>query len=93
MFWSFNLCFDILATVLAAFPNIGQIFAQFSGHSGSVSHLMTPVNNDKMSESASSIWQIKATIRLGLYIFLLGLSIFEFVNYNKRCVDTTRSGS
>jgi hypothetical protein len=34
MFWTFNLCFDILATVLATFPNIGRIFAQFSGHSG-----------------------------------------------------------
>jgi hypothetical protein len=32
MFWTFNLSFDILATVLATFPNIGQIFAQFSGH-------------------------------------------------------------
>jgi hypothetical protein len=33
MFWTFNLSFDILATVLATFPNIGQIFTQFSGHS------------------------------------------------------------
>jgi hypothetical protein len=33
MFWIFNLSFDILDTVLATFPNIGQIFAQFSGHS------------------------------------------------------------
>jgi hypothetical protein len=33
MFWTFNLSFDILATVLATVPNIGQIFAQFSGHS------------------------------------------------------------
>ncbi len=34
MFWTFNLSLDILATVLATFPNIGQIFVQFSGHSG-----------------------------------------------------------
>jgi hypothetical protein len=34
MFWSFNLSFDILATVLATFPNNGRIFTQFSGHSG-----------------------------------------------------------
>jgi len=26
------LSLDILATVLATFPNIGQIFVQFSGH-------------------------------------------------------------
>jgi hypothetical protein len=32
---SFNLSFDILATVLATFTNIGHIFVQFSGHSGS----------------------------------------------------------
>jgi hypothetical protein len=25
MFWTFNWSFDILATVLATFPNIGQI--------------------------------------------------------------------
>ncbi len=29
MFWTTNLSFDILAT----FPNIGRICAQFSGHS------------------------------------------------------------
>jgi hypothetical protein len=29
MFWTFILSFDILAT----FPNIGQIFVQYSGHS------------------------------------------------------------
>ncbi len=29
------MCYNILATVLATFPNIGQIFAQFSGHSES----------------------------------------------------------
>jgi hypothetical protein len=34
MFWPFNLSLDILATVWATFPNIGQIFDQFSGHSG-----------------------------------------------------------
>jgi hypothetical protein len=34
MFWNFNLSFDILATVLATFPNIGLIFVHFSGHSG-----------------------------------------------------------
>ncbi len=33
MFWTFNLSLDILATVWATFPNIGQIFVQFSGHS------------------------------------------------------------
>jgi hypothetical protein len=33
MFWTFNLSFDILATVLATFQNIGLIFVQFSGHS------------------------------------------------------------
>jgi hypothetical protein len=32
MFWTFNLCLDILATVWATFPNIGQIFVQLSGH-------------------------------------------------------------
>ncbi len=26
--------FDILAPVLATFPNIGRIFVQYSGHSG-----------------------------------------------------------
>jgi hypothetical protein len=34
MFGTFNLSLDIFATVLAAFPNIGQIFVQLSGHSG-----------------------------------------------------------
>jgi hypothetical protein len=34
MFWTFTLSFDILATVLATFPNIGRLFVQFSGHSG-----------------------------------------------------------
>jgi hypothetical protein len=34
MFWTFNLRFEILATVLATFPNIGPLFVQFSGHSG-----------------------------------------------------------
>jgi hypothetical protein len=33
MFWTFNLSLDILATVWATLPNIGQIFVQFSGHS------------------------------------------------------------
>jgi hypothetical protein len=33
MFWTFNLSLDILVTVWATFPNIGQIFVQFSGHS------------------------------------------------------------
>ena len=33
MFWTFNLSFDILATVLVTFPNIGRIFTLFSGHS------------------------------------------------------------
>ncbi len=33
MFWTFNLSFVILATVLATFPNIGRFFSQFSGHS------------------------------------------------------------
>jgi hypothetical protein len=33
MFWTFNLSFDILATVLATFPNIGRFFSQYSGHS------------------------------------------------------------
>ena len=33
MFWTFNLSYDILATVWATFPNIGHIFVQFSGHS------------------------------------------------------------
>ncbi len=33
MFWTFDLSLGILATVLATFPNIGQIFVQFSGHS------------------------------------------------------------
>jgi hypothetical protein len=33
MFWNFNLSLDILATVWATFPNMGQIFVQFSGHS------------------------------------------------------------
>ncbi len=33
MFWTFNLSVDILATIWATFPNIGQIFVQFSGHS------------------------------------------------------------
>ncbi len=32
MFWTFNLSMGILATVWARFPNIGQIFVQFSGH-------------------------------------------------------------
>jgi hypothetical protein len=32
MFWTFNLGFDILATVSATFPNIRRIFALFSGH-------------------------------------------------------------
>jgi hypothetical protein len=36
MFWTLNLRFDILATVLATFPNIGQIFVQFSGHSAAM---------------------------------------------------------
>jgi hypothetical protein len=40
MFWTFNLSFDILATVLATFPNIGQLFSQFSGHSGRNDQLM-----------------------------------------------------
>jgi hypothetical protein len=35
MLWTFSLRFDILATVLSTFPNIGQIFVQFSGHSAS----------------------------------------------------------
>jgi hypothetical protein len=30
---SLNLSFNIWASVLATFPNIGQICAQFSGHS------------------------------------------------------------
>ncbi len=34
MVWTFNLSLDVLATVLATFPNIGRIFTQFSGHSG-----------------------------------------------------------
>ena len=29
MFWTFNLSFDILATVLAQFPNIGQFLLNF----------------------------------------------------------------
>jgi hypothetical protein len=29
MFWTFNLSFDIWAR----FPNIGRVFAQYSGHS------------------------------------------------------------
>jgi hypothetical protein len=29
----YQLGFDILTLVLATFPNIGQIFVQFSGHS------------------------------------------------------------
>ncbi len=33
MFWTFNLSLDILATVWATFPDIGQIYVQFSGHS------------------------------------------------------------
>jgi hypothetical protein len=33
MFWTFNLSFDILATVWATLPNIGRIFVPFSGHS------------------------------------------------------------
>jgi len=33
MFWTFNLSLDILATVWATFPNIGQILVKFSGHS------------------------------------------------------------
>ncbi len=33
MFLTFNLRCDILATDLATFPNIGQLFVQFSGHS------------------------------------------------------------
>jgi hypothetical protein len=33
MFGTFNVRFDILATVLATSPNIGQIFVQFSGQS------------------------------------------------------------
>jgi hypothetical protein len=36
MFWTFNLSFDILATVLATFPNIGQIFVKFSGRSAQI---------------------------------------------------------
>jgi len=32
-FWTFNLSHDILATVLATFPNIGRIFVKFCGHS------------------------------------------------------------
>ncbi len=32
MFWTFNLSLDILATVWATFPNIGQFFVQLSGH-------------------------------------------------------------
>jgi hypothetical protein len=39
MFWTVNLSLDILATVWATFPNIGQIFVQFSGHS----HLNLPL--------------------------------------------------
>jgi hypothetical protein len=39
VFWTFNLSFNILASVLATFPNIGQIFAQFSGHSGCRTHV------------------------------------------------------
>jgi hypothetical protein len=35
MFRTFNLNLDILATVWATFPDIGQIFVQFSGHSES----------------------------------------------------------
>jgi hypothetical protein len=38
MFRTFNLSFDILATVWATFPNIGRIFAQFSGHSANKSN-------------------------------------------------------
>jgi hypothetical protein len=34
VFWTFNLSFNFLASILATFQNIGQIFAQFSGHSG-----------------------------------------------------------
>ncbi len=33
MFWTFNLSFDILATVWPTFPNTVRIFVQFSGHS------------------------------------------------------------
>ncbi len=33
MFWTFNLSFNNLATVLATFPNIGRMFVQISGHS------------------------------------------------------------
>ncbi len=33
MFWTFNLSFDILATVWSTSPNIGRIFVRFSGHS------------------------------------------------------------
>jgi hypothetical protein len=29
LFWTFNLSFDILATVLATFPNIGLVFSIF----------------------------------------------------------------
>jgi hypothetical protein len=36
MFCTFNLSLDILATVWATFPNIGQIFVQFSGLSASI---------------------------------------------------------
>jgi hypothetical protein len=36
MFWTFNLSFDMLATVLATFSNIGRIFAKLTGHSADV---------------------------------------------------------
>jgi len=35
MFWTYNMSFDILATVLATFPNVGQLLVQFSGCTGS----------------------------------------------------------
>jgi len=47
MFWTFNLRFDILATVWATFPNIGQIFVQFSGHSDR--HLADGVDGEDLS--------------------------------------------
>jgi len=62
MFWTFDLSFDILATVLATFPNIRQIFAQFSGHS--VYDTLSPDQLGQVVRLGGGIRFVKATVAL-----------------------------
>jgi hypothetical protein len=55
IFWTFILSFDILATVLATFQNIGQDSAQFSGHSAEGTAEMLECHRSQFATKAYTI--------------------------------------